>query len=255
MNHLGLLSIVLCSVCLLYACYSDLKTRSVPNELWLLLILLGLPLAGYQVLRHDLLFLVHYLLALLVTALLAYLFFRLHLFGGADAKSLIAIAVLFPRHPLNARVLLDPFPFALSTLFNGAIASAVILPLVFLSLFVYNRAYFGPEEIKTERGLAFIGYRIPFNRLPEANSNRIRLLHSYDDDGAGGVTRRCVVGGLEIEEDLVEQLTRYHEAGKIGEYVWVTPGLPYMLFITAGFFIALFYGNLIFALVGHVVAL
>ena len=250
MSHLGLLSIVLCSVFLLYACYSDLKTRSVPNELWLLLILLGLPLAGYQVVRNGIPYLAHYLLALLTTALLAYLFFRLHLFGGADAKGLIAIAVLFPTHPLNAQVLLDPFPFAITTLFNGAIASAVILPLVFLSLFVYNRVYSGPAEIEKVRGLAFIGYRIPINTLPRVNCSRIRLLHSFEDEEAGGITRRFIVGGLEIDEERIEQLNRYHEEGKIGEYVWVTPGLPYMLFITAGFFIALFYGNLIFELMG-----
>jgi preflagellin peptidase FlaK len=227
----------------------------VPNELWLLMVLLGLPLAGYQVVRNGIPYLAHYLLALLGTALLAYLFFRLHLFGGADAKGLIAIAVLFPTHPLGARVVLDPFPFAITTLFNGAIVSAVVLPLVFFSLFVYNRVYGNPEEITKDRGLAFIGYQLPISTLPSVNCSRIRLLHSFEDEGADGITRRFILGGLEIDEERIEALTRYHEEGKIGEYVWVTPGLPYMLFITAGFFIALFYGNLIFELMGLFLAL
>ncbi len=254
MSLLGLLSIALCSVCLLYACYSDLKTRSVPNELWLLMVLLGLPLAGYQVVRNGIPYLAHYLLALLGTALLAYLFFRLHLFGGADAKGLIAIAVLFPTHPLDSRVLLDPFPFAITTLFNGAIVSAVILPLVFLSLFVYNRVYFKPVEVHKDRWLVFIGYRLPITALPKVNYRLLKLLHSFEEDGER-VTRKLIVGSLEIDEERIEELIRYHEEGKIGEYVWVTPGLPYMLFITAGFFIALFYGNLIFELMGLLLAL
>jgi preflagellin peptidase FlaK len=75
------------------------------------------------------------------------------------------------------------------------------------------------------------------------------LLHSYEsEEGAGKegtVKRKFVLGGAEIDDTIIERLKNYRTQGKINEDVWVTPGLPYMLFITAGFFIALFYGNLI----------
>jgi preflagellin peptidase FlaK len=311
MSHLGLLSIVLCSVFLLYACYSDLKTRSVPNELWLLLIAGGIPLNLYNIIVSDLhsltyfivtsvsnswasrfsLFLqpknilhlisfitnfptlsfpislgvptsivnlfvtgmpffTYFIFSLFVTWIFTYLLFVLNLFGGADAKGLISIALILPRHPLNAYPIFDPFPFAITTLFNGAIASAVILPFVFLIMFVYNLVYLRPEEVKKNLGLVLIGYKTRIDTLAKVNYRLLRLLHSFEEEGGGTLKRKFVVGGLEIDEERIEQLTRYHEEGKIGEYVWVTPGLPYMLFITTGFFIALFYGNLIFELIG-----
>jgi len=65
------------------------------------------------------------------------------------------------------------------------------------------------------------------------------------EGGRGEVKRKFVFGGVEIDKEEVERLKNYHAQGKIGEDVWVTPELPFMLFITSGFVISLFYGNLI----------
>ena len=237
-------SVIVCSVILLYACYSDIKTRTVANELWLIMILVGIPLAIYNFHLYGMPFLNRFGISLLFTSLLAYLFFRLGLFGGADAKSLIGIAVLIPTNPLHSSLIFDPFPFAITTLFNAAVIS-LIGPL---TLFFYNLRNLRFEVLRENLGLAFIGYKMHIAALtkPE-HKNLLRLLHSYEAEEVeeGAVKRKYVLGGVEIDDAMIEELKNYRAQGKIGEDVWVTPGLPYMLFITSGFFVALFYGNLI----------
>jgi len=69
-----------------------------------------------------------------------------------------------------------------------------------------------------------------------------------EDEGEGEgekVVKRFSFGGVEIDEETVKRLKEYAAEGKIEDEVWVTPELPFMLFITAGFFISVVCGNLI----------
>ena len=112
-----------------------------------------------------------------------------------------------------------------------------------------NLSNLDANEFRENRGLALIGYKMNIEALTKPKYKvLLRLLHSYDEEGEaddGTIKRNFIIGGIEIDDAVLEQLQKYHVQGKIGEDVWVTPGLPYMFFITAGFFIALFYGNLI----------
>lgn len=248
MIQTAIFSVLVCSVILLYACYSDLKSRSVANELWLLMIAVGVPLAIYNFYLSGIPFLLRFGFSLLFTFLLASLFFYLNLFGGADAKGLIGIAILIPTNPLNASLIYDPFPFAITTLFNGAIISGFFLVILLPSMIFLNLSNLDSKEFRENRSLALIGYKMHIEALTNPKYKiLLRLLHSYDEEGEaddGTIKRNFIIGGIEIDDEVLEQLKKYHVQGKIGEDVWVTPGLPYMFFITAGFFIALFYGNL-----------
>jgi preflagellin peptidase FlaK len=53
----------------------------------------------------------------------------------------------------------------------------------------------------------------------------------------------------EEREAIVKRLEKAVKAGKIHEKVWATPGLPMLIFITAGLIIALVYGDIVWALV------
>ncbi len=57
-------------------------------------------------------------------------------------------------------------------------------------------------------------------------------------------------GGVEINEKTIRQLKNLEDVGIIKNEVWVTPGLPFMVSITAGFFVAAFYGDLISSILG-----
>jgi len=255
MLEVDIFSVIFCTHILIYACYSDVKKRSVTNKLWGLMIAAGIPVVTYNMFISGMPFFIRFIYSLSFTFVLSYLFFRLNIFGGADAKCLIAISVLIPVHPgftllsyhfpinFNSSLMTAPFPFAITTLFNAAIVS-LIAPL---SIFFYNVLHLRREELRKNIRLAFIGYKLHIDALTDAKqkNKHIRLVHSYEEK-KGNVERRHSFGGVEIDNDVVEMLRDYHKQGKLDEKVWVTPELPFMLFITAGFFISLFYGNLIF---------
>jgi preflagellin peptidase FlaK len=242
-------SVLFCVPIMIYACYSDLKKRRVTNRLWLLMIVVGTPIAIYNVIIQGIPFLIHFSASVLFTFILVYLFYRLRLFGGADAKCLIALSVLSPEQPALASVYpgfaanhaLMLFPFAITTLLNGAIFSLCIP----ICLFVYNLLTLSSEELRGNPRMAFIGYKLHIESL--FNAKHMRLIHRYEEE-EGEIKRIFSFGGVEIDTEVVEELKTYHARGKIEEKVWVTPELPFILFITAGFFTALLYGNLIFHL-------
>jgi len=89
-----------------WAALRDVRTRRLPNRLWPPLYAFGAllliwetarlwPLAGFE----GRLFAVQAAISLLFVAPLGYAFWYLGAFGGADAKALIALAVLFPTFP------------------------------------------------------------------------------------------------------------------------------------------------------------
>ena len=161
-------------------------------------------------------------------------------------------------HPGNTFMMNNHFPFAITTLLNAAIVS-LIAPIYMIS---YNFLRLRPKELRENLSSAFISYKLPIDALidTDVNKKHVRLVHLYeyedeDDEevegGGGDIKRKFVFGGVEIDKEVVKRLKKYHAQGKIGEEVWVTPELPFMLFITSGFFISLFYGNLIFHILSY----
>lgn len=89
-----------------WAAYRDVATRRVPNETWLPLVVLGvllLAVDGWRALDADAyrrqLFVVHVVVSLGLVAPLGYVFWRIGGFGGADAKAVMVLALLFPEFP------------------------------------------------------------------------------------------------------------------------------------------------------------
>jgi len=247
------------------------------------MIAVGIPIATYNMFIYGIPFLIRFISSISFTFVLSYLFYNpyfilsilekackdkvsrgpceeskgngryLNLFGGADAKCLIAISVLIPVQPVftffsyqfpitfSSFMMHDPFPFAITTLFNAALISLCVP----LGLFVYNLLTLRRDELKGNFGLAFIGYKSRIKALAYMVNKHTRLVHSYEEE-EGDLKQIFIFGGIEIDTEVVEVLKGYRAQGKIGDKVWVTLGLPYILFITAGFFTALLYGNLIF---------
>ncbi len=69
-------------------------------------------------------------------------------------------------------------------------------------------------------------------------------MHDYDETD-NKVRRHWVFKGTEIDDYSVGELTKWRDAGKIGEKVWVTPKLPFLIPITLGFLAAVFYGDIL----------
>jgi len=90
----------------------------------------------------------------------------------------------------------------------------------------------GLREFTRNAAMCFVAYRVNIDRL---RSDRFaRLTHTYEeiDDY---LTRRYSLGGTPLNSNTVQQLKAYHGEGKVEADVWVTPELPFTLFIALGF--------------------
>jgi len=56
----------------------------------------------------------------------------------------------------------------------------------------------------------------------------------------------------EGREKIVEHLSKAVDEGKIDSYVWATPGLPMLIFVTLGLIVALLLGDFVWLLVSTV---
>lgn len=243
-----LLRIAICTPFLLYSCISDWRTRRVSNKVWLVLAIFAAMFAFYDLISIGLLSLLKLFFSTSLIFLFAYILFHLGAFGGADAKALIAISLLIPSFPnlkLNSLVLpLSGTPvlnlFAFST-FGNAVILTIVVPI---GLLIYNLRDLSLQEIKEKPFYLFIGYKC---KVSDLANKHIRLLENYEFRN-GEVVRKFKRGGMVIDQNIIKHLEELARGGKIGDRVWVTPGLPFMLSITAGFFAAIIYGDILFAI-------
>jgi len=178
-------------------------------------------------------------IAVYASVLLARALFELGvLYGGADAKAIMVAGILVPLDaapvfhvPFAASTFLAIYPFTLTLLVNAALL-AVVVPV---GLAVRN-ALRGRFEFPR----AFTGYQIPVAELPR------RFVWLRDP------TFRP--GGEEDEADTAEedQTLRERQARELAAQgireVWVTPQLPFVVFLAAGAVAGLLAGNLLFDL-------
>lgn len=89
-----------------WAAYRDVRTRRIPNWIWLPLVTVGivaLALDAWTVFTfspYRSLFFVRVVVSLGLVASMGYVFWRLGGCGGADAKAIMSIALVFPTYPV-----------------------------------------------------------------------------------------------------------------------------------------------------------
>ena len=158
--------------------------------------------------------------------------------GGADAKALISLAVLFPVYPLIASFPLVSadetmqivFPFSISVLTNAAILVA-FLPLAFLIMNLLRRDLKSPQ--------IFLGYRMEIDRVI---GKHVWLMERIIEG------RRVFYTRPKIEENLTEELAKLREQGITR--VWITPKIPFIIPMLAGLLLTAVVGNVLFLLFG-----
>ncbi|WNZ28635.1 MAG: prepilin peptidase [Candidatus Bathyarchaeota archaeon] len=249
--------IILCLTFLIYASWSDYKTREVSNKVWVIFGPLALLLTGLQILlfsSQPFQMVTFYVLSFAITSGLAIAIFYVGGFGGADAKALMCIALALPVYPTN---LLGPSAGFVSPLFPITIFSNSVLLgalSVFFAIFRNiiwttrnNEKMF--EGLKKEsfgrKILALIsGYKIKLSKL---ETSHMFPLEDVEINEAGEKTRKLLVfPDYDEREDIISRLKESMSDG----WVWATPGLPLLIFITAGLIIALTYGDIVWYLLG-----
>ncbi|WP_117367173.1 A24 family peptidase [Natrarchaeobaculum sulfurireducens] len=167
----------------------DIKTRRVSSGVWIPLALLGGVLlvwdgwlarsAGGTVWTHE--FLLPAVISMGFVVPIAYLFWWVGGFGGADAKALMVLAVLFPTVPRYAvgdwtLPLASPPIGAFSfTILTNAVLVGVLIPIV---LAIRNAA---AGRVGT---VMFVGWPVSVERIPETHG---RLLETESGLSRGGL--------------------------------------------------------------------
>lgn len=207
----------------------DLRDRRVPNPWWIPFAALAAVLAVGDLAdpaRDWAMLAVRYGLSAVMAATF-YAMWRLHLFGGADAKGLMVLALLAPWPPAAAADAVQP---ALDALANGSLLMLAV-PVVFLLANLSRGDLHLPA--------ALLGRRIP---LARARRRHVWPMQRADPGAPGGLRWRYwqrLGGDLDAEFDALERLGL--------QMVWVTPKVPFMLLLLAGWGLAWRWGNLLLA--------
>jgi len=179
-----------------WAAYRDVRTRRIPGEVWRPLVALGVALLVFEAwtalgseAATRRLFLVQAALSLGFVVPLSYLFWRIAGFGGADAKAVMVLALVFPTSPEYlttawpqsfgvpgslpvVETTVGVFPFT-------ALTNAVVVGAAYpVGLVVYNAVRGDVTSIM------FLGRQVSVDRIPDTYG---RLLERADGSTARGL--------------------------------------------------------------------
>jgi preflagellin peptidase FlaK len=237
MDLLIILKLVLASIILFHASYLDIKKREIEEWHWIILAIVGFVHAIYlsfafQSFRPLLITGGVFLLMFGVALLLFYL----GLFGGGDGKILMGLGALLPSLP-GREYVFGLFPISV---FDNALILSIFLPIAILFYNVSKRD--SPKEYdsgKIKKILAMlVGYRINSKDL----SDKFYPLEEFKE---GKRTIRLFIGDLDFDVAKYKEELNRREV----ETLWATPGLPFVVPITFGYFIAVFFGDIMLRLV------
>lgn len=246
-------SVSITLILLFIAAVSDIRTREVPDKVWLVYGPIGLVLTVFRTYvdpSHLILTVVSIGLSILVG--FGLVFFGLS--GGADAKAMICLGLTLPLPPGIINPILGfvhPF-YPIIVLVTGYVCSFSVaiwmLGKNMISLAQGKSGLFEglQKESRWKKTLALVTgypttitrlrstfYLYPMEKIVENENGAHRTLQVYAN---ADVDREQVVS------EFVESLR------KVGspETVWVTPGLPMLVFILFAVFITLVIGDPVF---------
>jgi preflagellin peptidase FlaK len=215
------------SLILLYASYTDIKTRTAPNLLWIIIGFIGFLFLIFEYFLigiED----IFYLFFIPVMIIIFYFLFQLlPFFGGADVKALMSLAILVPFEPV---ILFFPIwssimPFSWIILSN----SVFIYIIIPFSLLFYN-LFRGDFKFP----YCFLGYKI---ELDKAKEKFVWPLEKIIDG-----KRKISYFSMNKNND---DIYRVFQEGGIDK-IWVTPKIPFMIPLLIGFVLSFFVGDILF---------
>ncbi len=205
----------------------DIRKREISDLMWIIFGAISVVLLFFE---PDLIEAAFGVGFSLIVAPLVLVLWRFGLFGGADALGLIVLSALAPMATLSGSAV-SPF----TILVNSALLSVSPMIINFIRnsvLILRNNDIFHDfEETKSKKIFAmFLGYR---SKNPK---------YSFSLETQVGKKKRLNIALH--HSDTAEYCTTPD--------TWVTPGLPFMIFILGGFVLQLLFGDVILGLIGIV---
>jgi preflagellin peptidase FlaK len=253
LNILNFLSISSSITALSFASISDLKRREVSDLIWLFYGPIGLAITIIKLLVNSS-FLWLLMGSIFLTSFISFLLFETGFFGGADFKAIVCISLAMPLYPKSLTLgFIHPF-FPLATLYNAFLFSC-IYPIYILAknLFYFkaNKKIFNGlnHEPKWKKFLVLIsGYKEDFSKV----ENSAHLYPMEEIIWINNKALRKLKLTLDVEsnkEKLIEDLKNAFAKGVVLKKIWVTPGLPMIIFIALSFIVNLVFGDTLFWLI------
>lgn len=199
-----------------------------------------------------------------VTVGLAFLLFYVGGFGGADSKAFMCIALALPFAPLTlftpllaeaisptSQIIFPITIFGNAVLFAAASCIYIILRNLIWHKKTKTKMFQGTlasESIAKKLIVLITGYKMSISKVKA--KWHIFPLEDIEDDLVN-IKRTLVVVPHDDEgrEKIVERLSKAVQESKIDSYVWATPGLPMLIFVTLGLIVALVLGDFVWLLV------
>lgn len=233
----------------------DLRTREVPNKVWLIYGPVGLTLTVARLLMEPST-VVATLISIAFTVAVSFALYYFGLWGGADTKALICLGLTLPIAPRILQSLMGYIlPFPITVLIVGYFCSgSVIVWLGLKNLLAYSHErseiFAGlKDEPWWKKVLASVtGYR-------DSLSNLSKKVHLYPmeevvEDAHGPIRKFHL--GFDTEADRDQIVSKFIESLKKAgspDRVWVNPGIPLLFFMLIGLIITLLVGDPIFSTV------
>ena len=203
----------------------DIRKREISDLMWIIFGVISVILLFFE---PDLIEAIFGVGFSLIVAPLVLVLWRFGLFGGADALGLIVLSALAPMATLSDSVV-SPF----SIVVNSALLSITPMIVYFIrnSVLILRKddIFQDFDETKSKKIFAmFLGYK---SKNPK---------FSFSLEKQVGNKKRLNIALH--HSDTAEYCTTPN--------TWVTPGLPFMIFILGGFILQLLFGDVILGLMG-----
>lgn len=203
---------------LVYGAYKDVKTREIPDTLWLAMGASGVVLRMWD--HQWMMMVISVGIALLFGLILA----GSGLFGGADVKALLGLGFMVPFY--------SGFPLVISVFNNVVVIRVVELLTVFSYNSVKGHTFTGDIPVWKKTLLYMTG--IP--REKEALDYRFLPLQDTE-------------GNLHLIPDVDVDMAQFKEKCTLEE-IWVTYGSPLILYILIGCVMTFVWGDLVLRFLG-----
>lgn len=249
---------------LLYASWSDYKTREVTNRVWIVFAPPALILSLVELFLYEPSKLLFFGVSIGLTTVFAIILFYVGAFGGADSKALMCLALALPFFPekLVSPLLtegispLSQFIFPLTIFSNAVLFAAATAVYMLLHNIIWhkrtgNKMFEGnlsAQSFGKKIVVLITGYKVSVAKLKE--KWHVYPMEDVEENAEDELKRKLLVIPKDEGRDAtVERIAKAVEAGRINDAVWATPGLPMLIFITAGLIIALLFGDIVWIIV------
>ncbi len=247
-------SVSITLVFLTIAAISDLKTREVPDKVWLAYGPIGLALTIYRIyVDPSVWFFTAVSMGLSILLAFGLVFFGLA--GGADAKALMCLGVTLPLPPGIVNPILGfvhPF-FPIVVLVTAYVCS------ISVAFWMLGRNLISMVRLKSEM-FAGLEREPPWKKVlavitgfptSVAKLNSTFYLYPMEkvvENGNGAHRTLQMYSNVDVDrEQVVSEFTESLRKVSPRNLVWVTPGLPLLVFILIAVAITLIVGDPVFA--------